>query len=253
MRVLLGLVATVTIVAVAAHDAAAQNDTRGSSSSARNSASNPSMFGGSTGRSNQASGQQFGMGQSGTGIGNALGNNGQLQLGNGGQTTGSERFMRGNRQAGNFVGSDISEVTQLFSNLTAGRTNTDGAGNFGPQNRGRGNEFDNMQSNNQATIVPHRLMIGFRYPQPRIALPAPNAAGGTTIRGLARIPSRGPLTVELQDRTATLRGVVATAHDRALAEQLALLEPGISQVQNELQVAESLPAVNPSAAPEGIE
>lgn len=223
--------------------AAAQNDTRGSSSAARTSASNPSMFGGSAGRSNQARGQQMGLGQAG--IGNAVGNNGQLQLGNGGQTTGSERFIRGNRQAGNFVGSDVSEVTQLFSNLTAGRAASDGAGNFGPQSR-RGNEFDNTQSNSQSTVVPHRLMVGFSYPRPRIQLPTATAAGGITIHGLTRIPSRGPLTVELQDRTATLRGVVATAHDRELAEQLTLLEPGISQVKNELTIAEPLPVVQPT-------
>jgi hypothetical protein len=248
MRCLLIVLAGFFGTFVAIGEVAAQNDTRGSSSSARNSASNPSMFGGSTGRSNQASGQRMGMGT--TGIGQAMGNNGQLQLGSGGgQTTGSERYMRGNRQAGNFVGSDAAEVSQLFSNLTAGRTNSDGAGNFGPQNRGRGNDFDNAQSNSQATIVPHRLMIGFQYPQPRIALPLPNAAGGTKIHGLSRIASRGPLTVELQDRTLTLRGVVATDHDRALAEQLALLEPGISQVQNELTVAEALPAVAPAFPP----
>lgn len=243
MRLLPTVLATVLGLSVLSLDVSAQNDTRSSSSAARNSASNPSMFGGGAGRSNQARGQQMGLGTGG--IGTAVGNNGQLQLGNAGQTTGNERFMRGNRQASNFVGADISEVSQLFSNLTAGRANSDGAGNFGPQQGNRGNDFNNQQGNNQSQIVPHRLTVGFRYPRTRISLPAANAAGEISILGLTRIPSRGPLTVELQDRTATLRGVVATDHDRVLAEQLTLLEPGISQVQNELTVAEALPAAAP--------
>jgi hypothetical protein len=39
------------------------------------------------------------------------------------------------------------------------------------------------------------------------------------------------------DGTLVIRGNVATDYDRSLVEQLLLLEPGISQVRNELQVA----------------
>ena len=42
------------------------------------------------------------------------------------------------------------------------------------------------------------------------------------------------LEIQLEGRTAVLRGSVATDHDRALAEQLALLKPGISFVRNEI-------------------
>jgi osmotically-inducible protein OsmY len=43
-----------------------------------------------------------------------------------------------------------------------------------------------------------------------------------------------PIEVTLQGRTAVLRGGVATPHNRDLAARLALLEPGVDQVQNEL-------------------
>jgi len=60
----------------------------------------------------------------------------------------------------------------------------------------------------------------------------------TKSKGISAV---GPVTVEMQGQTAVLRGVVATGHDRDLAARLALLEPGVSQIQNELQVQESRP------------
>jgi hypothetical protein len=53
----------------------------------------------------------------------------------------------------------------------------------------------------------------------------------------SRIRFQSPVEVTMREGTATLRGVVASEHDRALAEQLARLEPGVFQVQNELSVA----------------
>ena len=52
-----------------------------------------------------------------------------------------------------------------------------------------------------------------------------------------RIQFRGPMQISIAQRTATLRGAVASEYDRMLAEQLIRLEPGIRQVQNELTVA----------------
>ncbi len=45
-----------------------------------------------------------------------------------------------------------------------------------------------------------------------------------------------PIQVSVANRTATLRGSVASADDRSLAELVASFEPGIDQVQNELTV-----------------
>jgi osmotically-inducible protein OsmY len=46
-----------------------------------------------------------------------------------------------------------------------------------------------------------------------------------------------PSQVVIQGRTAILRGVAATEHDRDLAERMVRLEAGIEQVQNEIVVA----------------
>jgi osmotically-inducible protein OsmY len=60
-----------------------------------------------------------------------------------------------------------------------------------------------------------------------------------------RIRSTSLLYVEVKDRTAVLRGHVATKNDRAVAGQLAMLEAGVSRVQNELKVSPS-PAKAPA-------
>ena len=49
-----------------------------------------------------------------------------------------------------------------------------------------------------------------------------------------KIKSLTPITVELNNSTATLRGVVEDEHQRKLLEQFVKLEPGISRVLNEL-------------------
>ena len=46
-----------------------------------------------------------------------------------------------------------------------------------------------------------------------------------------------PAQVEMQGRTAILRGVVATEHDRDLAERVVRLEATVDQVQNQIVVA----------------
>ena len=55
---------------------------------------------------------------------------------------------------------------------------------------------------------------------------------------------RSPLQVTIEGQTATLRGVVATEHDRVLAGHVARFEPGVLEVENELTAA-----ATPSGAP----
>ena len=54
---------------------------------------------------------------------------------------------------------------------------------------------------------------------------------------------------QVSGRTAILQGAVSSDHERALAEQLASLEPGVSQVQNLLTVAPTLPPQSGTTAP----
>lgn len=49
-----------------------------------------------------------------------------------------------------------------------------------------------------------------------------------------------PISVEITDSTAVLRGVVKNEYQRRLAEQYVRLEPGILTVQNELVCSQEL-------------
>jgi osmotically-inducible protein OsmY len=59
-----------------------------------------------------------------------------------------------------------------------------------------------------------------------------------------------PIEVSVAGRLAILQGVVGAERDRQLAERLALLEPGIAEVRNELRVR-SPAARDESAVPDG--
>ena len=58
----------------------------------------------------------------------------------------------------------------------------------------------------------------------------------------------GPAEVRMEGRTAVLRGTVASADDRELAEALAKMEPDVLQVRNEIVVVD-LPGTEAEAAP----
>ena len=57
------------------------------------------------------------------------------------------------------------------------------------------------------------------------------------INNNSRITVIVPVTVEMENSTAILRGTVKNEHERKLLEQLVKLEPGIHRVQNELTLA----------------
>ena len=77
------------------------------------------------------------------------------------------------------------------------------------------------------------LDVGFKPP----AKPVPQFTGQLETR-VAKVLKMPSVEIQLEGRTAVLRGSVATDHDRALAEQLALLEPGISFVRNEISTTD---------------
>ena len=152
-----------------------------------------------------------------------------------GQITGNERFMRGNRQAGQFVGSDSGDAASFIGALTGGQN---GGGLFGGLtgltggNNRRNNQANNGRNNNSTKkTMPVRVQVAFTH-----AALASGKVSAVLTRRLARVPTLSGLGLDLTGRTAVLRGLVATDHDRDLAEQLVRLEPGISVVQNDLLV-----------------
>ncbi len=159
-----------------------------------------------------------------------------------GQISGSERFLRGNRRATDFVGRDSSERRSFVGveqGAMQGRVRS-AVSNLRPAREPSVNRPPAPPASRQQPYPP-RLTIDFRY-TPR----STESVRSTLQRRLADSPgikNLGPVEVRLENRTAILEGEVASEHDRVLAEQLARLEPGISQVRNLLRVAEPLEGV----------
>jgi hypothetical protein len=103
-----------------------------------------------------------------------------------------------------------------------------------------------QQGARTATRVPVKLQIGFEYHAPSAAQVSTRLA--QRLAAARSIHALAPIQVEVQGRTAILRGSVASQHDRDLAGQLARLEAEIAAVNNEIVVAGSSPpaAKNPA-------
>ena len=148
----------------------------------------------------------------------------------------NQRFIRGNRSVRNFVGSDRREAVDFVGMEQAGAA----AQAVRSAVAGSQPAVDRSASVNQPaaattatganTMYAPRLVVGFSH-----ATPATRELESDISRRL-RIMD-GEVEVLVAGRTAILRGTVASAEDRDLAQILASFEPGISTVRNELKVA----------------
>lgn len=168
-----------------------------------------------------------------------------------GQVTGAERFLRGNRRAGDIVGTD-SRDNPGFIGIEQG--SGVGAVRSAVSPLRGGGETDTARvppagRNRQLPYAP-RLTLDFDYePLPEAVVSSQIEARLAQIEALSAL---GRLEVLVEGRTATLRGTVASPRARALAEQLVRLEPGVESVRNELSVigspdSDRLPADAPPA------
>lgn len=184
---------------------------------------------------------------------------GGMQQQNAGQITGSERYVRGARQPGQFVGgaNDAGMVGQQNAAANgssgmgmsgAGMMGRGGTGQLGGMfgNQGMNQLNRNMQNlqnlgrgQQQQRALRTPIRLGFDRP----AVPGPQVTAQFEQR-LTKIPQlqvTGPVKVKMDGSTAVLTGVVGSERDRDLAGRLALLEPGISDVRNELEIRPAPP------------
>lgn len=222
---------------------------------------------GSTGARGGSSGM-FGNRSTGSGVSRLQSNfrgggaTGQGRFAGMGLADATQGFTVGGRREGLVGGTDVQNfMGGLASGMAMGGLQGGGRGGFQQQGRGgRGNQQQNNQGRNgrgrqQQRQVRTVLEMGFSMP------PRNQSAIATTVAGrLAQsrgVDALSPVTVTMNGRVAVLQGVVPTDHARNLAEQLALLEPGVSTVQNDLTIAEessessesaSATAVPPAAA-----
>lgn len=235
-----------------------------------------SSFGGSSGggSSGMFGARNLGgtIGSSGFGSGGAGGMSG-MNSGAGSSAFGSSNqfggssFLSNARQAGSFVGTTAASAQAMQQQIGGSMQGNYRNGQYGGTSGMYGSSMTGMRGmtgmtgmssmygsrgmnsgrgmmgggNTLPSPVRVAKQVGFDYP-----LPAAAQAGAALSQRLNTAPTlkvRG-VTATVQGQTAILRGSVASSHDRQVAEQLALLEPGIWQVQNELVVAQ--PAATPS-------
>lgn len=195
-------------------------------------------------RAREAHGQMFGS----RSLGNTLSRQpgpGSAASGDVGGLSGNERYLRGNRRSGSFVGRDRTG-SRGFVGLEQGTA----AGNVASATQGLRIQQTPSVSVNQpragrqpTDVYDPRLEIGFPVTRPDPSL----IQQGLTLR-LREESANGrfeTIVVSLEGETATLRGTVASANDRAVAEALVLFEPGVAAVRNELQVRPDPPQPNP--------
>lgn len=186
-----------------------------------------------------------------------------------GSITGSERFVRDNRQAGAFVGADGADTSAVGTTGGGaaangglfGATGGRGFGNsgfsaIGGNQRGgvgangRTNQFG-MGANGRAGGAQNRggvnrltrggkeyrtqLNIDFEYAPVAVGVLQTNL--GKRLANLSEVRQLAGLDVTIEGRTAILVGEVPDEKKRKLVEQLVKLEPGISAVDNRLTIA----------------
>jgi hypothetical protein len=189
-------------------------------------------FGGSTGQGQSRGGAGFGASSFGA-PGEGFGGQAAGGFGLGQQTQGNNQIGAG-LGADTFIGNDAQQTQDFFRNLNGGQRRTQ--------------MFDFMIENlNEMRDRGGRGNGQDRTPPVRVKLrPAFETPLGTIGQIDADIQSRLATSatelgvvdprMTMNGRTLVLEGKVATDHDRKLAEQMMLLEPGVNSVENRLTV-----------------
>lgn len=225
------------------------------SSSSRNSGggswtqSNSAYSTGSLGGTSSTSGSRTGSGSTASGSISS-----QLE-----QAASNTQFSRSSRGAENFVGADSSDSRNILGyenstqsgNRTGRNSRTTTRSAYSNSNRSTNRNYSSYGSNGYGTqgnrsrygqssvSVQPTLSLGFDYAGPVV----PNLATklASRLKTSAVATAALPVQVQVLDGTATLTGTVASDHERALAEQLLALEPGVRRVDNQLSVGPPAP------------
>ena len=153
-----------------------------------------------------------------------------------GELQGSERFLRGNRGRLDFVGSDQREQQGFVGSEQARGTGAVMSSTAGLRKRpDRDSQINRRLTLPDAGEMYHpRLRLGFELPKTFLTDLGHQLT--EELSASARFSEQCRLVGSGEGRTAILQGEVTSARERDLAELVALVEPGISQVRNELKV-----------------
>jgi hypothetical protein len=159
------------------------------------------------------------------------------------------RYVRGNRETADFVGADsgdeagfvgarhtepVEEVRTAVEGLQIERGAPDA------------NRTQLLPTRRRAVMYRPRLRVGFQVERPAAETVNSNLVDRLEV-SLAPVAA-GRIEVSMEGATAILRGEVPSHRQRRLARLLLLLEPGISEVENELTVTASRPTSEASGS-----
>lgn len=211
------------------------NGSSGSSSSLFNSGGGGSNSLFNSGGSSSSSGNSS-SGSSGSGSGSGQSNLGtEIQTGDFGAATPITRGAAIQRNtSGSYL---INSNPDIVGGQPSGNNNNQFANLFSQIGRqmNQGGNFNQQGGRNTvrpAIRIP--LVLGFA-PKP-VSIPQFTAKFESRMAKLPGISAIGPIRVTMEGSTAVLTGVVASDQDRQLAEGVALLEPEVATVRNELTV-----------------
>jgi osmotically-inducible protein OsmY len=157
-------------------------------------------------------------------------------LENVGSVDANARYVRGNRDTSDFVGTD-SRDQQGF----VGLQQAEGTGqirsavdNLRVRTGPDANRTAQSSSRRRSPMYDPRLSIDFDFRRPGPEDLSARLVG--RLESSLRLAETSWIEVSLEAGKATLRGEVASERSRRLARLMLLLEPGISDVQNDLVV-----------------
>lgn len=158
------------------------------------------------------------------------------------------RFVRGNRTASDFVGAGTAETRRFVGSEQAGAEAEEIRSAIDDLQVEAAPDANQTAGAVRAPRVPMnapRLRIGFEFAPQAAAEISDQLARRLQAASLPAGTSR--IEVSVAGGVATLRGEVASARDRKLAELLVGFEPGIAAVKNQLAVrpADSPPPLPP--------
>lgn len=164
-------------------------------------------------------------------LGRSLSRRQPVSMESAGTVDSKRRFVRGQKGKNDFVGSSRGG-SQTFVGREQSSTDTTVTSSVTGLREQRSRSVNQPRRISRTGRYPERLVVNFRTPA---TTPA------TTIslppKLLALIEQRGiRIEVSSADRSATLRGVVSSEHEREIAELIVMFEPSIEKVVNELKV-----------------
>ena len=153
--------------------------------------------------------------------------------------TGAERFVRGNRKAGDFVGTSRSEDATFVGAAKATGAVTRSVTGLAEPAEPAVSRVNVPRIPSLSGMYAERLTIAFEpIAGGRYRLP-PKTKLSDSLRTI--VQNRGlKVQLSLSNSAVTLRGKVDSPQQKRLAELLVLFEPGIGTVTNELNVMPNL-------------